>query len=287
MIAIAQSGNNTISSIYGLTGSVKISSSQTSRVGIAYGLDFETQYTGRSGASAGTLVGARSSVYITDSSTVGIIDLAIGNYSNLLHNTSSASSVLEQRGFYVGGSVPAGGITTNYGLLIDNFSTGAGTIGTNYGVYIPEMTLGTNKYPIWLGGVNPIFFRGSGNYIYSSAANTLDFTATTLKLNGATKLNGAEYQTITSKVFSDSPYTVVATDRNIVYDATSGASTINLPVATGSGRVLDISKKDSVNLVTVTPNGADTIEGAATYVLMVQYQDITLLDSASGLWLIK
>lgn len=68
-------------------------------------------------------------------------------------------------------------------------------------------------------------------------------------------------------------------------DATSAPQTVTLPAATGSGTIRTVKKIDaSANTVTVQRAGADLIDGVATYVLTVQYQSVTVLDAATGVW---
>src|SRR6478752_291227 len=61
-------------------------------------------------------------------------------------------------------------------------------------------------------------------------------------------------------------YTLVAaTDEYVEFDATSGVLLANLPAASGCiGQKFIIKKITAANTVTITPNGADTIDGAAT-----------------------
>jgi hypothetical protein len=84
----------------------------------------------------------------------------------------------------------------------------------------------------------------------------------------------------------DSPYTVLATDNTIYSDDTSGAVTVNLPAATGSGRTLTLIKASASNTSTLDADGSDTINGAGTLALASQYDAAVVKDSASALWII-
>ena len=76
-----------------------------------------------------------------------------------------------------------------------------------------------------------------------------------------------------------------ASDAAHLWNAGGGDCVDNLIAATGSGKRIDIKKVDaSAYTVTVTPSGADTIDGAADYVLSAQYESVTLLDAAPGAW---
>jgi hypothetical protein len=79
--------------------------------------------------------------------------------------------------------------------------------------------------------------------------------------------------------------TATATDYALTCDATAAGFVENLPAATGSGQMFRIKKIDSTaNAVTITPNGADTIDGAATKVLNTQWSSVDLIDTAAGKW---
>lgn len=79
--------------------------------------------------------------------------------------------------------------------------------------------------------------------------------------------------------FASSPYTVTTT-RTIVYvNAAGGAVTVNLPTAS-LGIYCNVIKTDSsANVVTIATTS--TINGAATLVLMYQYESAELQSNAS------
>lgn len=88
-----------------------------------------------------------------------------------------------------------------------------------------------------------------------------------------------------------SNYTTLASDQNkmITVDASGGARTISLLAAAtaGSGFRVSIKKIDSsANTVVIDPNGAETIDGAATFTLSNQYEAIMLVCTGSA-WLIE
>lgn len=72
--------------------------------------------------------------------------------------------------------------------------------------------------------------------------------------------------------------TVSATDYCILCNATSGAITVALPPASANGRILVVKKTDgTANTVTIDPDAAETIDGAATLVISTQWTAITMI----------
>ena len=70
-------------------------------------------------------------------------------------------------------------------------------------------------------------------------------------------------------------------------DATSGNVIVNLPTAVGCINDTYVIKKidSSVNAVTVTPFGAETIDGAATLVMTRQYMSYTIVSDGMN-WMV-
>jgi len=93
---------------------------------------------------------------------------------------------------------------------------------------------------------------------------------------------------ITQIVTVSTTYPVLSTDYTVLGDATSAAFAVNLPLAsTQTGKVLNIKKIDSsVNAVTVTRAGSDTIDGATTVALSSQYQSTTIQSNGTNWFII-
>lgn len=72
--------------------------------------------------------------------------------------------------------------------------------------------------------------------------------------------------------------TLAADDHTLLCDATGGAITVALPSAASSAkRILAIKKVDAgINAVTIDPNGAELIDGAASLSLLTQWQAIMI-----------
>lgn len=102
---------------------------------------------------------------------------------------------------------------------------------------------------------------------------TYDDSATALKkVSKANLLKKA----VSSKTAS---FTAGVEDDVLICDATSGAIVATLPAASGvSGKIYTFKKIDSsANAITVTRAGSDTIDGATTYVLSLQYESIDIV----------
>lgn len=76
----------------------------------------------------------------------------------------------------------------------------------------------------------------------------------------------------------------VASAATQLVNAAGGAVSINLPAAaTATGLIFSVKKIDaSVNAVTLDPNGAETIDGAATLVLLTQWQSAQIQSNGSA-----
>ena len=93
----------------------------------------------------------------------------------------------------------------------------------------------------------------------------------------ALKGTAVTHQVVT-KVFADSPYTVLATDETVLVNAVGGAVTITLPSAT-AGRILCVKKTDaSANAVTLS----GTVDGVANPTLGAQNQSRIVQGDGSG-----
>lgn len=80
-------------------------------------------------------------------------------------------------------------------------------------------------------------------------------------------------------------------DDTILVDTSGGSVTLALPPAADMrDRCLTVKKMDAANTVTLTPDGSETIDGAATLAWATQYaaytlQAVTLPSGATG-WVI-
>lgn len=87
-----------------------------------------------------------------------------------------------------------------------------------------------------------------------------------------------------TRAITTTPTTLNETHRTALVDATGGAIIINLPTAASSRyRAYTIKKVDaSVNTVTIDGSGAETIDGAATVVLTLQWERVTIQSNGTA-----
>ena len=91
----------------------------------------------------------------------------------------------------------------------------------------------------------------------------------------------------TAVAFAASPYTVLAGDTLIQTDSSGGAIALTLPIGVDGKTyiVKDGSGDAGTSAITLTPNGAETIEGGATYDVDTAYASIQIYyDLASTDW---
>lgn len=93
--------------------------------------------------------------------------------------------------------------------------------------------------------------------------------------------------TETTAAITATSYSVTDDDFLILADATGGAITLNLPpAALVLYHVFIIKRLNSgVNSVTIDGDGAETIDGALTFVLSNQYDSINIISDGTAYWI--
>lgn len=156
-------------------------------------------------------------------------------------------------------------------LLIDN-SAGA---GSSYGLQVRAGgNTADHSFSVQDRSAASTYFhvRGDGNVGVGTISPN-----TTLHVNGGASIK------LSAKTAA---YTMLTSDFAVTGDATTAAFTVTLPPATNTGMLVHIKKVDaSVNAVTVSRAGTDTIEGATTQTLATQYASTTLIADGVSKWL--
>jgi hypothetical protein len=116
---------------------------------------------------------------------------------------------------------------------------------------------------------------------------TITLGSTTTSVGNLTVTN----VTITGAAFAyvakTAGYTVTATDYTVAANASTGALSITLPTSVGiTGKVYVVKKMDSTaNVVTVATTSSQTIDGATTRALSLQYDAISVQADGAN-WIV-
>lgn len=78
-------------------------------------------------------------------------------------------------------------------------------------------------------------------------------------------------------------YTIAATD--CVVNCTANTFTVTLPTATGIQGQLFVIKNSGTGVVTIAAAGGEFIDGAATRIIAVQYESLTIVSTNTG-WIV-
>jgi hypothetical protein len=84
---------------------------------------------------------------------------------------------------------------------------------------------------------------------------------------------------------ADSPYTMNINDSILICDTTGGSITINLlPAEEWEEKRITVKKIIAANTVTVTPDGSETIDDAASSPITTQYDAIDYVSQGGEVW---
>jgi hypothetical protein len=178
-------------------------------------------------------------------------------------NTGANSGI----GFYQDGS-NSSIIGTNQDLTTTNFLSikGAG---------IELAGTGSTNASLKTNGNNRLQVLSSGRILIGTTLPT-DNTVDAVQINGSISGIGFKQAYVTKT----GAYT--ATDADYVIDCTTGTFTVTLPASSGrTGRIL-IIKNSGAGTITVDGNAAETIDGAATYAISVQYGTIQIMSDGTN-----
>jgi hypothetical protein len=195
----------------------------------------------------------------------------------------SATTVFSDRLFEISGTAgttgttqfafvqnPTFGTPTTIYSWYNNLNVTSAT--TSYGLYYDSETgTITNKWGLY-------FVGGSKNYLANTLliGTTSDNGVDELQVNGSISGIGFKQNYVTKT----GAYT--ATNDDYVIDCTSGTFTVTLPASSGrTGRIL-IIKNSGAGTITVDGNASETIDGAATYAISVQYGTIQIMSDGTN-----
>jgi hypothetical protein len=154
-------------------------------------------------------------------------------------------------------------------------------LGANSGIGFFEdgtraTIIGTNQN---INSTAPLQFQAT-QFLFTNGKITLNTASDNgvdhLQVNGSISGIGFKQNYVTKT----GAYT--ATNADYVIDCTSGTFTVTLPASSGrTGRIL-IIKNSGAGVITVDGNASETIDGAATYSLAVQYATVQIMSDGTN-----
>lgn len=272
-------GTVTGSNLSGTNTGDQTTSGTTDRITVTSGatnpvIDIASTYVGQTSINTLGIIGTGSWQANTIGVAYGGTGIATYTIGDILY-ASAGTTLSKLTGVATGNALISGGVAT---------APSWGKIGLTTHV--------SGTLPVANGGTGQTSYTNGQLLIGNTTGNTLD-KATLTAGEGIDITNGSGSITVAQALddtkdlsFSDSPYTVLTTDRVLNVDATSGNVTLNLYAISGNeGRWLEIRKSDSSsNTITLDGNGAETINGAATLVISSQYavEKVRVLSSEWG-----
>lgn len=215
--------------------------------------------------SAGTLTGV-TAAQMNAGGTLSLVDNELVGYQNATLTAANKYDLAPlRRGLY--GSSPA-----------------AHSIGGRF-VRLDDAIFKIKYNSLNVG--NTLYVKLPSFNIYGRALEDIStVTAYTLSLTAMPALPATSLSTPSGTVTGS--YTVQSSDYLILANAASGAVTINLPAASLSkGRTLLVKKIDSsANTVTIDPNGAELIDGLATYATAIQNLTIMIVCNGTAWYIV-
>jgi hypothetical protein len=121
----------------------------------------------------------------------------------------------------------------------------------------------------------------------SMVPSTGIMTITATQVNHSNNLGFAGRLDANTTTVTGTTHTAADEHVILVDDDTAGAAvTVTLPTAATADTIYHIKKLGSTANVTVDGNGAETIDGATTAVLTIQYESITVISDGSAWWVL-
>jgi hypothetical protein len=185
------------------------------------------------------------------------------------------------------------GITTTLaGILAANGGiqrSSAGTLNIATDANTTRLDIGTNAAVATFNlgaSTKTITAPGLLNMTATSGDVITTHATSNVKFNGTVSQGGTTHTSfVNNKLVTVSSATYTAGNEYIIHaNASAAPIVITLPTAsTASGRTYHIKKTDSsANTVTIDPSGTETIDGAATYVILTQYESVMMVSDATN-----
>lgn len=168
-----------------------------------------------------------------------------------------------------GVQVPTAGLNINATL---SFNSNAATALTFLGLQAQGSAPATNV---------TVYVDGSNDLYYKNAAGT------SVQITAGSSIASAGSGIVTYTTIASFPYSVVTGDAQKVLGVdTTTTRTINLPAAVNVMwfTLKDITGSANTNNITVSPNGADTIDGAASHIIDEDYAARVFMSDGVNKW---
>ena len=235
------------------------------------------------------------------------------NFNDILNGVTDGTKNLSISALTVGGAATFNG-AMNFGSASDDDITILGSLAssfpvkTNTSYNIGAATLGLLS--VYIGGTStyttrilgaatstwtltlPVDGGSSGTYLQTNGSGTTSWAKTAATADAITSGFVTSFVPVAKsgvKAVASADYTILDNDGYSIVNVTTGASdrTMTLPTAAdNAGRYITIAKADSgAGFVIVDGEGAETINGAATNTLHVQYAFLTLLCNGTT-WIV-
>jgi hypothetical protein len=180
---------------------------------------------------------------------------------------------------------PATQVSTGQAMIIRNTGSNTFTVASNNSVTSPPSTTivsATAGVAYYIYVIDNTTIPGTWNTV-TFGAGTSAANAATLAGYGLTAIGATLNQQTTVQTYSTTA-TISSSNRAQINVWTGGVGTFNLPSASavGSGW-FTIFKNDGTGILTLTPNGTDTIDGNANQQLQLT-ESIVLISFGSGGW---
>ena len=268
---------------------IQYSNNNTQGSAITWNNGIVMNTSGKVGIGTATFNATNPEKLVVDAGTTTSVNAIVGKGSidsylqlNIQNNSSGANASSD-----VVATANNGSETTNY---ID--------MGINGGSNTSGIMGGANDAYLYNIGQNLLIGTGTANKsLVFMTGGTTQGTNERMRIDGSgdvgiatnnptsiLHVNGSTAYAATTKTAN---YTATVNDHTIICNNSSGSITISLPAASGcSGRTYVIKKISGLlNDVVINPNGAETIDGAATRTLTVQYESV-LIQSDGTNWVI-
>jgi len=255
-------------------------------------------------------------VHLLSSGNVGIgytapaSKLAVSGTTLINTNTDNGVDKLQVSGsMNVSAKATAQNLSvTNNATITNNLFMGTGTASSNFSMLALSTSNGwegrfqgrypTGQFIFQHRNNSPTFVDcfyvdangGIGNTVFldrafiapgQAATGVLVVNSGTWSGNDELEVNGSISGIGFKQAYVTKTGTYTATTDDYVIDCTSGTFTVNLPALLGRTGMVLIIKNSGTGTITVDPNGAAVIDGAATYSLAVQYATIQIISDGT------